>query len=69
MTVVSSREFATNHNLYQNLALDEQVFIKNDIYIYHIKSLNNNYLRKKLLLEKVLQKESKAVHTSSMKVL
>ena len=69
MTVVSSKEFATNQKQYFDLALDEQVFVKSDDYMFLIKRLYNSHVQKRLLLEKVLQKESKAVHASSMEVL
>jgi hypothetical protein len=36
MTVVNSKEFATNHEKYFDLALDEQVYIKKGDYMFHI---------------------------------
>ena len=69
MTVVSSKEFATNQKQYFDMALNEQVIVKSGEYMFHIKGLYNSHIQKRLLLEKVLQEESKAVHTSSMEVL
>jgi len=36
MTVISSREFATNQNKYFNLAVNEEVFIKRGNNVFHL---------------------------------
>ena len=69
MTVVSSKEFATNQKQYYDMALNEQVIVKSGDYMFHIKGLYNSHIQKRLLLEEILQRESKAVHASSLEVL
>jgi len=69
MTVVNSKEFATNQKQYFDMALDGQVYVKSGEYMFHIKWMNNSRVQKRLLLEKMLQEESKAVHASSMEIL
>ena len=36
MTVVNSREFASNQKKYYDLAIDEEVFIKRGSHIFHL---------------------------------
>ena len=46
MTVVSSREFATNQEKYFDLALDEPVFVKKGDYMFHIICSNYDTVNK-----------------------
>ena len=40
MTVISSKEFATNQNKYFELAMNEQVYIENGENIFHLSCTN-----------------------------
>ena len=40
MTVISSKEFATNQSKYFNLALEEQVFVQRDNQMFLVTSAN-----------------------------
>ena len=69
MTVVSSKEFAIHQDKYFDLAQDEVVCIERGVNMFYINGSYNNHIQKRLQIEKILQKESKAVYASSMEVL
>jgi hypothetical protein len=51
MTVVSTKEFNTNQEKYFDMALDEQVFVKNGDYMYHLICSNIDTVKEQAILE------------------
>ena len=64
MTVVSSKEFATNQNKYFDMATKEQVFVQRGNNIFHLMCTNVDYTTVK---ERVYYEPDKDFHRSISK--